>query len=222
MTDIKRQEHRQRKQSIEWGRGKSLAAVKQEKNNLARAKITEKAHAMGQDAFSLQLAHAFLLPILVYCYLIVLYSVCKDGLQLLQSAKARFSSSEKNHWTCPLYSALTDFQRTVNIILQCRPYLKALRSELKLSRKINKNSGVKILVNSFAPLAWTELLKTRVSISCGAGLRLWKHKAQGAKHMSLNMCVCAHTHVHILETTHTQFIHYVSVHNHNDNVQIPV
>lgn len=95
MTDIKRQEHRQRKQSIEWGRGKSLAAVKQEKNNLARAKITEKAHAMGQDAFSLQLAHAFLLPILLYCYLIILYSVCKDGLQLLQSAKARFSSSEK-------------------------------------------------------------------------------------------------------------------------------
>lgn len=60
---------------------------------------------------------------------------------------------KKNHWTCLLYSALTDFQRTVNVILQCRPYLKALRSELKLSRKINKNSGVKILVNSFAPLA---------------------------------------------------------------------
>lgn len=129
---------------------------------------------------------------------------------------------KKNHWTCLLYSALTDFQRTVNVILQCRPYLKALRSELKLSRKINKNSGVKILVNSFAPLAWTELLKMRVSITCGAGLRLWNHKAQGAKHMSLNMCACRHAHVHILETTHTQFIHYVSVHNHNDNVQIPV
>lgn len=49
---------------MEWGRGKSLAAVKQGKNNLARAKIGEKAHAMGQDTLSLQLGHAFLLPML--------------------------------------------------------------------------------------------------------------------------------------------------------------
>lgn len=49
---------------MDWGRGQSPAAVKQEKKNLARAKIAEKAHAMGQDTFSLQLGHAFLLPML--------------------------------------------------------------------------------------------------------------------------------------------------------------
>lgn len=148
----------------------------------------------------------------LYCYLIVLYSVCKEGLQLLQSAKAHFSTSEKNHWICPLHSALPDFQRTANAILQRHPHLKALGCELKLPRKINRSSGVKIVVDSFAPLPWTELSKTRVTVICvgpvsGCETRPLQehHKALSAKYMSPNvcLCVCAHMHAHVRDHAHT-------------------
>lgn len=153
MTDIKRQARRQSKQSTEWGRGKSLAAVKQEKSS-ARVKIAGRESSCNGTRYLPSSARARFSPShAVYCYLTVLYSFCKDGLQLLQSDKVHFSSSKKKHWNCSFCSALTDFQRTVNAILQCRPHLKALGSELELSKKMYKSSRVKILVNSFAPLA---------------------------------------------------------------------
>lgn len=110
--------------------------------------------------------------------------------------------------TSPDLSSLrcTDFQSTASAILQCRPHLKALGSELKLSRKINKNSGVKIVVDSFAPLAWTELSKPTVTVTCVglvSGCETWPrqehHKAQSAKHM----CVCTCTHTYVRDHAHT-------------------
>ena len=81
---------------MEWGRGKRLAAVKQDKNNLARAKIAGRESSCNGARYCLSSARACFPPShALYCYLIVSYTVCKDGLQLLQSAEAHFPSSEK-------------------------------------------------------------------------------------------------------------------------------
>ena len=138
---------------MERGRGKSLAAVKQEKNSLARAKIAGRESSYNGARYLLQLGLAFLFPTLsiatslFYILFVKIDSSCYRMLRYISPAV------KKNHWTCPLYPALTDCQRTANAILQCHPHLKALGSELTLSRKINKNTGLKLLVDSFAPLA---------------------------------------------------------------------
>lgn len=93
VTDIKRQAHRRSKQSMEWGSRKSLAAVKQEKIILP-GKNSRKRKLMQWGKILSSVRACFPPSCAVYCYLIVLYSFCKDGLQLLQNAKAHFSSSK--------------------------------------------------------------------------------------------------------------------------------
>lgn len=74
MTDIRRQAHRRSKQSMEWGRGKSLAAVKQGKTDLARGKQQQRQLMKWGKILSSVREH-FPPCHTVYCYLTVLYSV---------------------------------------------------------------------------------------------------------------------------------------------------
>lgn len=87
-----------------------------------------------------------------------------------------FLQQQKTHWPCHLYPARADFERTSSAILQCHPCLKALGFELRLSRKIYNDSEVKVLIDSFTPLTWTELSKAKTTIICVGLVSGWKRE----------------------------------------------